>query len=163
MPARKDYFGCPGELFWLARGIVLVSQGNSSGVELKQFRTCLTYVSSLSLFCLRFHQNANTTLSLWWPMKFGNIIQWKPYDILQRLRHCRGRLIASYGFGWWRFSEPAYCNENIFFARRGGWKLVVNKAVLAMTETRKQKRFDTPSLLSHVINSRHSARTMSAS
>jgi hypothetical protein len=35
MAARKDYFGCPGELFWLARGIVLVGQGNSSGVELK--------------------------------------------------------------------------------------------------------------------------------
>ena len=28
MAARKDYFGCPGELFWL-------DQGNSSGVELK--------------------------------------------------------------------------------------------------------------------------------
>ena len=28
MAARKDYFGCPGELFWLARGIVLVSQGS---------------------------------------------------------------------------------------------------------------------------------------
>src|SRR6266567_7488102 len=31
-------FGCPGELFWLARGIVL-------GVEMKHLRTCLTYAS----------------------------------------------------------------------------------------------------------------------
>ena len=38
MAARKDRFGCPGELSWLARG-----------VELKQFRTCLTYAYSFSL------------------------------------------------------------------------------------------------------------------
>ena len=28
MAACKDYLGCPGELFWLARGIVLVRQGS---------------------------------------------------------------------------------------------------------------------------------------
>src|SRR6266700_3364576 len=29
----RTIFGCPGELFWLARGIVLVGWENSSGVE----------------------------------------------------------------------------------------------------------------------------------
>jgi len=62
--ARKDYFGCPGKLFWLAKRI-----------ESMQFRTCLTYASSFSLFCLRLRQNANTTLSLRSPMKFGDALR----------------------------------------------------------------------------------------
>ncbi len=83
--AMGNYSGCPGELSWLARG-----------VELKQFRTYLTYASSFSLFCLCLRKNANTTLSLQWPTKFGNIVQvetlryltkiatlWRPLKFLQ--------------------------------------------------------------------------------
>ena len=39
--ALENYSGCPGELFWLARG-----------VKSKQFRTCLTYASSFFPLCL---------------------------------------------------------------------------------------------------------------
>ena len=60
MAAHKDRFGCLGELSWLVRG-----------VELKQFRTCLTYASFFSFFCPRLRKNANTTQS---SMKFGNIV-----------------------------------------------------------------------------------------
>jgi hypothetical protein len=69
----------------VALEIILVGQGNSSGVELKQFRTCLTYVSSFSFFCLRFHQNVNTILSLQWLMKFSNIIQVETSQYLTKI------------------------------------------------------------------------------
>jgi len=61
VPARKDLFGCPGESRWLARGIKLE-----------------TYASSSPIFYLRLRcgrQNANTTLSLQLPMKFGNTVR----------------------------------------------------------------------------------------
>ena len=64
MATRKDSFACPGELFWLARKI-----------KSKQLRTYLTYASSiyaLSFACTS--ANANTTLSLQLPVKFGNIV-----------------------------------------------------------------------------------------
>ena len=64
LATRKDYFGCPGELFWLARRI-----------KSKQFRTCLTYASLFSLFCPCLRQNANTMLSLQLLMKFSNIVR----------------------------------------------------------------------------------------
>ena len=50
MATRKDYFGCPGELFWLARGIVLVSQGSQikATQNLPNMRS-LIYASSFSL------------------------------------------------------------------------------------------------------------------
>src|SRR6266705_2997087 len=67
MAARKDHFGCPGELFWLARGIVL-------GVEMKQLRTCLTYASSTHASSLFFARAHSKTLSLQLPMKFSNIV-----------------------------------------------------------------------------------------
>src|ERR1700733_11929216 len=70
----ENYSGWLGELSWLARG-----------VKLKQLRTCLTYASSTyaSSFSLlpMPPPNANTTLSLQLPMKFGNIVGWKPHDI----------------------------------------------------------------------------------
>lgn len=47
--ALEHYSSWPGELSWLAKG-----------VDLKQFRTCLTYASLFSLFCPYFCQNANT-------------------------------------------------------------------------------------------------------
>ena len=46
---RTGYYGCPGEF---------------GGIESKQFRTCLTYAFSFSLFCPRLRQNASITLSL---------------------------------------------------------------------------------------------------
>ena len=61
MATRKDLFGCPGESRSLARRI-----------KLKM------YTFSFPLFYLRLRcgcQNANTTLSLQLPMKFGNIIR----------------------------------------------------------------------------------------
>ena len=50
MAARKDHFGCPGELFWLAGGIILVSQGSriKATQNLPDVRS-LTYASSFSL------------------------------------------------------------------------------------------------------------------
>ena len=67
----RTIFGCPGELFWLARRIKLEQ---FIRFEVKQLRTDMTYALSFSLFCPCFRQNANTTLSLQLPTKFGNIV-----------------------------------------------------------------------------------------
>ena len=120
--ALENDSGWLGELSWLARGIP--AELNWSNSELA-WRT-----SRLSPF----FAYASTKMRIQYCLFSGRwslaiLYRWKPHNIWQRSRHCRGRLIASYGFGWWRFSEPAYCSENSFLARRGGWKLVVNKAV----------------------------------
>ena len=110
-------FWLPWRIILVGQGNCLVGQGNSSGVELKHSELCLTYVSSFSLFCLRLHQNANTMLSLQWPMKFGNIVQVGTSRYLARittLQRKADRFIRR------RFSEPAYCSEKIFFCQRGG-------------------------------------------
>src|SRR6266702_7086217 len=69
--ARKDNF-------WLPWRIILVGQENqiraTQKIQIEQLRTCMTYALSFSLFCPCFRQNANTTLSLQLPMKFGNIV-----------------------------------------------------------------------------------------
>src|SRR5277367_4336954 len=88
MAARKDNFACLGELFWLARRI-----------KSKQLRTCLThasstYASSTSLFCLCLRQNANTTLSLQLPMKFGNIVRVETSRYLIKITILRRRPTA---------------------------------------------------------------------
>ena len=120
MPARKDHFWLPWRIILVGQGNCLVGQGNSSRVELKQFRTCLTYVSSFSLFCLRLHQNANTMLSLQWPMKFGNIVQVGTSRYLAKITTLQRKADR---FIRWRFSEPAYCSENhiVIVAKPYAW------------------------------------------
>ena len=79
----KDYFGYHNYSGWPGE------------IELKQLRTCLTYASSSSLFCPRLRQNANTTLSLQWPMKFGNIARVETSRYLTKIttwRTDRGQL-----------------------------------------------------------------------
>ena len=75
---------------WLHARAILVAMENYSNwpgeFELRWLRTYLTYVSStyassFSPFCLCACQNANSTLSLQSPMKFGNIVRVETYDI----------------------------------------------------------------------------------
>ena len=71
MATRKGHFGCPGELFWLARGNVLVGQG--SQIKATQNLPDVRFLDIRFLF-LSF---ANTTLSLRLPMRFSNIVRVK--------------------------------------------------------------------------------------
>ena len=71
MAARKDRFSWPGKLFWLAWGIVLVGQGNR--IEAIQNLPDVRFL--FLCLCPRLCQNANTTLSLQWSMKIGNIVR----------------------------------------------------------------------------------------
>ena len=85
MAARKDLFGCPGEL---ARRIKVRIYAFSS---LFYLRPCYG------------HQNANTTLSLQLPMKFRNIIQVETSQYLTiRLRYNYYVQLVAARRGWMR-------------------------------------------------------------
>src|SRR3984885_15588571 len=67
--------GCTQGPFWCAWGIILVGQGNSRGVELKQFRTCLTYASSFFPFLPTSLKRGCNAVSAERSMEFGNIVR----------------------------------------------------------------------------------------
>ena len=76
MATRKGHFGWPGELFWLARGNVLVGQG--SQIEANQNLPDVRFLDIRFLdIRFLFLSFANTTLSLRLPMRFGNIVRVK--------------------------------------------------------------------------------------
>jgi hypothetical protein len=80
MATRKDLFGCPGESPRLARGIKIQATQNLPDVRFLDIRF---------LFCLCLRQNANTTLSLQLPMKFGSIVRVETLRYLTKITTLR--------------------------------------------------------------------------
>ena len=96
--ALENYSGWPGELSWLARGVVM-----------KQLRTCLTYASLTYTSSLPM-----PPLFPQLPMKFGNIVRVETSRYLTKittLRRKAGSCSQAYGFttitmyNWWQPSE----------------------------------------------------------
>jgi hypothetical protein len=131
---RKDHFGCPGELFWLARGNILVGQG--SQIKATQNLPDVRFLDIRFLF-LSF---ANTMLSLRLPMRFGNIIRVETSRYLTRSRHRSRKFLQPsirlrYNYyvqlvatrrDWMRVPNLKFWSPR----QRGGWKLVVHITVL---------------------------------
>jgi len=116
--ARKDYFGCPRELFWLSWGIVLVGQGNSRGVELKQFRTLpdvhFLFLPLLPIPPPKHKYNAVSAVAdeVWQYRMGGNLMIFnKNHDTAEEVCQQQSSCSQACGFAtitmysWWQSSE----------------------------------------------------------
>ena len=81
MATRKDHFGCHGELFWLARGTVLVGQG--SRIEATQNLPDVRFLDIRFLFLSFAYASAkrecnavSTIADESWQISWG----WKPHE-----------------------------------------------------------------------------------
>ena len=145
MATCKDLFGCPGESRWLARRIKL-----------------RIYTSSSPLFylCLRCgRQNADTTLSLQLPMKFGNIVRVETSRYLTKIAKvlvakytASLQLLCTAGGNQARLDAPTEF-ENLERSLRGEWKLVITgslKGHICYTKSRIRTNIRKGSAVSRV-------------
>ena len=113
MATRKDHFGCHGELFWLARGTVLVGQG--SRIEATQNLPNVRFLDIRFLFLsfayasAKREYNAVSAIAdeVWQYRRGGNPTILTKITALQKQSSCS----QAYGFAtitmysWWQPSE----------------------------------------------------------
>ena len=147
---------CSERLWLYARAILVVWEKRA---RLLPFNDLLKFLPSPPRLHLRLRLCCGLTTAAKTRIQRSNLVLsygWKPHDIWQRWRYCgawtawssysQARAFATIAmYSWWQ-SGAIGCVPNLKSRSGGGWKLVVNKAVLPFAKVlRKSKLSEPPS------------------